>query len=216
MSAVTIVTSAARTRNVLVVWFCSHFFGSFLTLGSSSLEINLTLSRSKFPWIFSERDTCQPRSPGRLSPGLANEEVVRRSLCVQCELNEAIMHLNQSTSCFIIPRPPAFLHLVTRKLNFIYRTSDARHIRRDAAWSHHMTTHVTCCIRYLGRLSHIHTSLWPLHGAIGPRALKVAWSMPPTMLLMSDISQNTKIKHLTPRQGNGEILFMTQRQTRQE
>ena len=66
-------------------------------------------------------------------------------------------------------------------------------------WSHH-TSHITRHMLY--PISVTSVTLWPLHAATGLRALKVAWSMPPTMLLMSDIRQNigaTKIKHLTSR-----------------
>ena len=152
----------------------------------------------------SERDICQAAQISR--PLMANEEVVALTRSVRAKWGnyafESVHFMFHYPPPPAQQYPPAFLHLVTRKLNFICWASDARHIGRHAAWwsvyprDDHITHHM------LYPISVTSVTLWPLHAATGLRALKVAWSMPPTMLLMSDIRQNigaTKIEHLTSR-----------------
>ena len=152
----------------------------------------------------SERDICQAAQISRAL--MANEEVVALTRSVRAKWGnyafESVHFMFHYPPPPAQQYPPAFLHLVTRKLNFICWASDARHIGRHAAWwsvyprDDHITRHM------LYPISVTSVTLWPLHAATGLRALKVAWSMPPTMLLMSDIRQNigaTKIRHLTSR-----------------
>ena len=194
------VTSAATTRNVLAVWVCSYFFDSCLTLGSDQ--------RNKLTWgaNFHEYFWARHLSAQISRPLMANEEVVALTRSVRAKWGnyafESVHFMFHYPPPPAQQYPPAFLHLVTRKLNFICWASDARHIGRHAAWwsvyprDDHITHHM------LYPISVTSVTLWPLHAATGLRALKVAWSMPPTMLLMSDIRQNigaTKIEHLTSR-----------------
>lgn len=126
------VTSAATTRNVLAVWVCSYFFDSYLTFRSDQ--------RYKLTWGANFHEYFWARHlSGQISrPLMANEEVVALTRSVRAKWGnyafESVHFMFHYPPPPAQQYPPAFLHLVTRKLNFICWASDARHIGRDAAW----------------------------------------------------------------------------------